>query len=115
MADCRQHGVAVAFVLIPDQFQVEEDVLATALAARRLRREEVDLSLPQRRLLRFCRDRGAACLDLLPVFAGRKGLYALRDTHWSVAGNRLAARQIAQWLERLDQMPRLRQGGPPAR
>ena len=60
--------------------------------------EELDLERPQRRLTSFFSEREVSCLDLLPDFHGRVDTYAPRDTHWNVAGNRLAAERIAAWL-----------------
>ncbi len=51
-------------VLIPDEFQVNDAVLAQALKDKHLRREEVDLAMPQRRLSQFCSERAIPLLDL---------------------------------------------------
>ena len=64
--DCRQHQAPVAFVLIPDEFQVNPQVLSDALTAAGRQASEVDLSLPQRRLQEFFAARQVPCLDLLP-------------------------------------------------
>jgi hypothetical protein len=98
IGECRQHGVRVAVVLIPDEFQVNATVLGEALAEAGLAREQIDLDLPQRRLLEFFAQRGVPCLDLLPAFQSVSDTYAPRDTHWNVKGNHLAARHIAEWL-----------------
>jgi hypothetical protein len=98
---CRRRGVTVAMVLIPDEFQVNDAVLAAALDEAGIRRDELDLEGPQRRLRVFFAGRGVPCLDLLPAFRAAPHTYAPHDTHWNVAGNHLAARQIALWLSRL--------------
>jgi lysophospholipase L1-like esterase len=98
IAGCRQRGVPVAVVLIPDEFQVNAAVLGAALQEAGLAREQIDLDLPQRRLLEFFAQRGVPCLDLLPAFRTVPDTYAPRDTHWNVRGNHLAARHIAEWL-----------------
>jgi len=64
-------------------------------------RADIDLTLPQRRLLDFCRAEGIACLDLLPLFAGSSDLYLVQDTHWNEKGNLVAAQAIAPWLDGL--------------
>jgi hypothetical protein len=100
--DCRARAVPVAFVLIPDEFQVNPAVLEQAACDANLARGPLDLDLPQRRLCAFCANRDVPCLDLLPAFRGVPDTYAPRDTHWNVRGNRLAAAAIAEWLrERL--------------
>ena len=96
--DCRSSNVPLAVVLIPDEFQVEADVLALALQEARVSRAEIDPELPQRRLGAFFAERGVACLDLLPAFAKVPDAYAPRDTHWNERGNRVAADTIAAWL-----------------
>lgn len=100
VTDCKNQKVPVGIVLIPDEFQVNPSVLDVALNDARLGRGDVDLHLPQERLRTFCTDRDAACLDLLPIFEGIPDTYALRDTHWNVRGNRLAAKEMAAWLNR---------------
>ncbi len=100
IADCRRHGVPVAFVLIPDEFQVNSAVLDNALRDAKMERATCDLDLPQRRLRAFCAARAVPCLDLLPAFRQATDTYAPRDTHWNVRGNRLAAAEIANWLRR---------------
>jgi hypothetical protein len=96
--DCRARAVPVAFVLIPDEFQVNPAVLEQAVRDANRARAAVDLDLPQRRLMAFCSTRGVPCLDLLPAFRGVPDTYAPRDTHWNVRGNRLAADALAAWL-----------------
>jgi hypothetical protein len=99
VADCRRRRVAVAFVLIPDEFQVNPAVLDRAVRDAGVDRAAVDLELPQRRLSAFCGERGVPCLDLLGAFRGEPDTYAPRDTHWNIRGNRLAAERIAAWLQ----------------
>jgi hypothetical protein len=95
---CRARRVPLAVVLIPDEFQVNDTVLAEALAVAGVGRDRLDLEGPQRRLAAFFAERDVPCLDLLPAFRAVPDTYAPRDTHWNVAGNHLAARQIAPWL-----------------
>jgi SGNH hydrolase-like domain, acetyltransferase AlgX len=99
---CRRRQVALRIVLIPDEFQVNELVLRDALAEAGLTPEQVDLDGPQRRLQAFFAERGVPCLDLLPAFRKVPNTYAPCDTHWNVAGNHLAAREIALWLQKFE-------------
>jgi hypothetical protein len=109
-AECRRHHVPLGTVLIPDEFQVNSAVLAQALKCRGLERDNVDLKMPQRRLLDFFADQAVPCLDLMPAFATEVDTYAPRDTHWNVQGNHLAARRIRQWLEQEVMSPKLVSG-----
>ena len=97
-----QAGSRYVMVIHPDQLQVEEPLRErlTATFGVELGRD-YDLDAPQRALLAYCDSRGIACLDLLPAFraAGASGgLYRLRDTHYSDAGNELAAAEIHRFL-----------------
>jgi hypothetical protein len=98
-ASCRQRDVPLAVVLIPDEFQVNETVLAEAMVEAGLTREQLDLEGPQRRLAALFQARHVPCLDLLPALRERPSTYAPCDTHWNVTGNHLAAGAIARWLE----------------
>jgi hypothetical protein len=104
VADCRSHRVPVAFVLIPDEFQVNPAVRDRAMCDAKVDRGAFDLDLPQRRFRDFCAARGVPCIDLLAAFREAPDTYAPRDTHWNVRGNRLAAAALAAWLR--DQLPR---------
>jgi hypothetical protein len=101
VAECRKRKVALAFVLIPDELQVNPSVLADALDDAQLDRLAVDIQLPQRRLAGFFADRGVPCLDLLPHFSRSEDLYTPHDTHWNMRGNHLAAKCISEWLTAL--------------
>jgi hypothetical protein len=108
--ECRCHHVPLGVVLIPDEFQVNDAVLAEALRCRTLGRDHVDLKMPQRRLLDFFATRAVPCLDLMPAFAAESDTYAPRDTHWNARGNHLAARRIRDWLEQEFISPKLVSG-----
>lgn len=63
---------------------------------------------PQKRLAEFCRAGRIACLDLLPVLAEageQASLYYLKDGHWTVRGQQIAARAIADWVLREGLVP----------
>jgi hypothetical protein len=98
---CRKHGVPLAVVLIPDEFQVNDAVLEAARLEVGWSREEIDLEAPQRRLAEFFAVRNVPCLDLLPAMRSTPACYAPCDTHWNVTGNHLAAREIGVWLKGL--------------
>jgi hypothetical protein len=95
---CRGQEIRVAFVLIPDEAQVDPSSFEIVRRAGVLDVQHLDIELPQRRFREFCRQQGVPCLDLLPAFAGKTGLYVQRNTHWNRAGNHLAAQEIARWL-----------------
>ncbi len=112
---CRSTGKRVAVVLIPDEFQVNDQLRDAARLAAGWKADEIDLELPQARLLEFLSQRQIPCLDLLPVLKQCSGAYALRDTHWNALGNRVAASAIADWLRAEDLVPVSRLASAPPR
>ncbi len=101
VAACRRLGVPVVVVLSPDEFQVNPELLNEVVEEYGLPPADIDLELPQRRLLAYCAKRGVPCLDLTPAFVGVPGTFRPRDAHYNEKGNRIAAERIAQWLARL--------------
>ena len=102
--DCRSEHVPVAFVLIPDEFQVNAEVLASAMSLGGYDAADIDLEMPQRKLSAFLEELKTPCLDLLPAFSGAPETYASRNTHWNARGNHLAAEQITAWLQGLKEL-----------
>jgi hypothetical protein len=112
---CEKVGAGFALMLIPDEFQVEEDVWARIL--QDLPGERLDRDLPQRVLTGFCAEEGVPCLDLLPrlrevppMADGRRHLYSLRDSHWNRRGNAVAGKALAEFVR-----PLLPAGSQPTR
>jgi hypothetical protein len=104
--ECERIGATFAVMLIPDEFQVEDDVWARVLAE--LPGEPLDRDGPQRILGAFCAEEHLPCLDLLerlravpPLPDGRHHLYSLRDTHWNRRGNEVAGHALAEFLKPL--------------
>jgi hypothetical protein len=97
-------GVPFGFVLIPDEFMVEDGlwqgITRTAQPGERWALRD--------HLVTFCRDEGIPCLDLLPVLRavppladGDRHLYLRRDTHWNVRGNAVAGAAVATFVREL--------------
>lgn len=104
--ECEKIGASFAVMLIPDEFQVEDDTWARVLAE--LPGEHLDRDLPQRVLDGFCAEEHLPCLDLLPrlravppLADGRHHLYSLRDTHWNRRGNEAAGHALAEFVKPL--------------
>jgi hypothetical protein len=88
-------------VIHPDQFQIEDDLLQELFTTFDYDREAFDLGLPQRFLSAYCDREEIPYVDLLPPFRARGsggGLYLLRDTHYNLDGQELAAKEIADSL-----------------
>ncbi len=95
--------VRTVFMLIPDQFQVDEEVWHEVL--QRTRGVQLDRDQPQKQVAAWLRARGVPFLDLLPILRavptasdGRRHLYHLRDTHFNAHGNRIAGKALAGFL-----------------
>lgn len=87
-------------VLIPDEFQVNDELWRTITGDRGYERDR-----PQKIITAFCVEKGISLLDLLPALrsAEKQGRsYRLQDTHWNARGNRVAGERISEaivgWL-----------------
>jgi hypothetical protein len=94
-------GERLRIVLIPDEFQVDEQLLQRVVAGAP-ESAGWDVDAPQRLVGEHCRANGVAVLDLLPVLrahvrGGGARTYHLRDTHWNATGNRVGGVAIARW------------------
>jgi hypothetical protein len=101
-------GDRLMVLLLPDEFQVNDELYQRLLAKRR-NPSQYERNSPQRRILAFCAELGITCVDLLPPLrraetAGRT--YHLRDTHWNARGNRVAGKVLAEAVvARLEEGP----------
>lgn len=93
----------LAFLLIPDEFQVEDEVWG--LLRERRPDQELDRFLAQREIVGWLEQRGVPHLDLLPLLRavppledGRVHLYHLQDSHFNVRGNRVVGEALAAFL-----------------
>lgn len=107
MADARRLliGRRVLLAVIPDELQISEAARRRVLAADpQLAATAFDFDYPHQAIVSGLSRLGYPLLDLTPAFAsaGARGehLYHLNDSHLSVAGNHLAADQIAAALRR---------------
>ena len=92
----------LGFVLIPEEFQVEDDVWDLVV---RSGSPLLDRDLPQRKIGAWLEARGVPVLDLLPILRdvapledGRRHLYHLHDLHFNARGNAVAGRALARFL-----------------
>ncbi|MFC1853676.1 hypothetical protein ACFL27_26125 [candidate division CSSED10-310 bacterium] len=90
-------GSEFLVLFIPDEYQVDKDVFMKGVKFQGFKSFEFDVNITQQRLIEFCERNSIHYLDLLPSFqiqGKQKRLYKLRDTHWNIAGNELAAEQL---------------------
>ena len=94
-------GARYVMVIHPDQTQVDKHLRREIIEKFQVREKEYNFDLPQKVLLSHCEAKGIICLDLLPEFRAKAqlgDLYSIRDGHYDVNGNRLAATRISQFL-----------------
>ena len=87
--------------LLPDETQVDAGLRGRVAAARELLPAQFDWEQPNRLLARALAEDRIDVLDLLPALseaASRQRVYKPADTHWNLAGNRVAAETIARAL-----------------
>lgn len=91
-------GADCLVVLIPDETQVDPALQAEVARAWDRPLDAIDFTRPTRLVGAALARAGVTAVDLLPAFqaaAQQERLYKPRDTHWNLAGNRLAASEIA--------------------
>jgi hypothetical protein len=110
-AAARRAGARVAVALFPSVLQVDPALrgatvarLASSWRHRGLSPAEIDPGLPAGILAEHTRSHRTPVLDLTAAFAdasrreGSESLYKRRDNHWTARGNRLAARELVDFL-----------------
>ena len=102
MRDVSQRaGAKMLAVVIPDEVQIDRELQDRVVRAHGSTHDQFDFERPNRLLAAELSREGIPFVDLLPVFRneGRQTrLYKPRDTHWNIAGNRLAATTLAAFL-----------------
>jgi hypothetical protein len=101
--------IKLVIAILPEQFQVDQALREAVLTKyKNIAENNLDLSYPDNLIVNFCRTNNIHCLDMLGQFQ-EKGktrlLYALGDSHWNEAGNRLAADLIFEYLEKNQLLP----------
>jgi hypothetical protein len=102
---CDARGLELLVVLIPDEVQVDPALQAQVVGAFAGHSSDFDFERPNRRMREDLERRGVRYLDLLAPFTAAtrdRRLYRPRDSHWNIAGNRLAADLIRDALLRGD-------------
>jgi hypothetical protein len=99
--------VPLAFVLLPDEFQIEDQLWEEIL--RRTDKDlDLDRGLPNREALAWARGHGRAMLDVTPALRavaplpdGERHLYHLRNMHFNKRGNEVVGRELAPFVRSL--------------
>jgi hypothetical protein len=97
---CRETGIEPTLVVMPCEFQVDDELCRTLCRRAGYRPHQIDIDLPQRRLAAYAKDRRIQMLDLMPhLRASREPTYGWEDAHFNAQGNALAATILCDWLE----------------
>lgn len=97
---CRQKNIHILIVVMPDELQVNRDLQRRVI--QRLNTfppEEWDFTFPNRLLASELRRLGIPYIDLLQPFQATSEtmtLYKPQDSHWNIAGNKIAAGILAE-------------------
>ncbi len=93
--------IPLVFFLIPDEFQVEDELWQAVVAAA----GPLDRDRPQRLVTEWMRAHDVPFCDLLPRLRavpagedGRRHVFHLRDSHFNARGNRVAGEALAETL-----------------
>ncbi len=100
---CSARGIDLLVVMIPDEVQVNSAVQSEVVNSYNRSPDQFDFALPNRMLSRELERMSIKQLDLLEPFkeaSTRERLYKPNDTHWNIAGNKLAAELIENYIRR---------------
>ena len=90
----QENNIPFLVALYPSEYQVDRTLAKKIFDAYELDESNYDLELPQKVVINTLKEHKIDYLDMLKPFqdAGKEDvLYLLRDTHWNLAGNQLAA------------------------
>jgi hypothetical protein len=97
------HELPLAFVLIPDEFQVEDALWREIVAASDV---PLERDRAQRVTVDWLERRGIPVLDLLPILRevapladGNRHVYHFRDPHFNARGNEAAGLAMARFID----------------
>jgi len=101
---CEENNIAFLVVIVPDEMQVDEALQRRVIAdAEHAKEDDYDFMFPNKTLCSALERFNIDYLDLTSQFilaAKKEKLYKPNDTHWNIAGNKLAADLI---FDRLSQ------------
>ena len=98
---CDYQNIKLVVVLIPDEVQVRPTLQQKVIEAFGVGADAFDFQLPNRLLAAEFEKNNINYLDLFDDFlvvSDRTSLYKPNDTHWNIAGNKLAAEAMEKYL-----------------
>ncbi len=100
---CKKHDLQLVVVIIPGELQIHQELLGNIKEAYpELKNKKLDLTLPNRKLSNKLYELGIDHIDLYEYFLERSNqqLYRVRDSHWNIEGNQLAANIIQKYIQK---------------
>lgn len=94
---CDSKNIKLLVVLLPDETQINPQLQQQVVANAKINIQNLDISQPNRLFAEVFTKENINYLDLLDGFLAaskEENLYKPRDTHWNIAGNRVASRLI---------------------
>lgn len=96
---CDERNISFAVVLIPDEVQINKTLESRVMLIKGFNGDpnDFDFALPNKLMAAKLNEQKINFIDLLDNFASastRTSLYKPNDTHWNIAGNKLAAEVI---------------------
>jgi len=91
-------------VLAPDELQISNELRLSLAEEYNMNMNNYDFEKPQRTIANELRKSGIPVVDILPSFQAvrqKEALYIKQDTHWNEAGNRLVAKIIWSYLNKV--------------
>lgn len=98
----KEQNIPFLVAIYPSEYQIDQTLASKIFTEYELNPEDYDLELPQKVVIETLEAHGIDYLDMLEPFqeAGKEQvLYILRDTHWNLTGNQLAANLLFQRLQ----------------
>ena len=90
------------FILIPHKVQVDDEELEKEIKRYGLRKENLDIELPNRVLSEELLRRNISFIDLLPCLRGKEEkLYYVYDSHFNARGHQAVSSCLETELDRL--------------
>jgi hypothetical protein len=106
---CRQQHSDLLVVVLPDEMQVDDELQRKVMSQVPAHPDEWDFRLPNRLLASELDTLGIKSIDLLDAFktisSPHSRLYRRNDSHWNIAGNRIAADNLTRRLSSMLQQP----------
>lgn len=107
---CDSRNIKLVVAIIPDELQVNPKLRDKVYKVTNTRAEEYDFRIPNRQLAEAFKTMNIDYLDLLDemetsTVQKKTRVYKVNDSHWNIAGNKLAAELIQKHLDEQQLIP----------